>query len=421
MVPFSKPTIDDMLCYVYRDPVVRCNDVDRYINLFHISRRYNVLGLEDVVSRHLRACLRYKKNRLCDVFQQCSPTMPLYQWCLKEIAAAPCRSLLYSRSDSASGKKLGDERDAPVLVLGDVHLQHVLENQDLRISEAKLFDILFLWATNGVDLGRLKNRHLPQNMSDAQWKAVKESHRWMQAMGMTHLINYERIKPSYLTNNVYRSGLVSEDTFFRTFQIQAQEAEDGRLVFDNLRGGFKFNECDKFITEIGVECENIFAEIASSPKQVSGGTAANSKLASATDAQLAKRTAKTPSVANPADSKPVDSKPTENVSAEEKEPSDVRDPKATRDVTASKNDRLCVKVQRLFDPGVSHTHTFRMKKTARMSRVFRRYAKLTKSAPDSLRFLFYGRRVSEDDKPLSMKMNDGDYMEALLWTCGGYK
>ena len=106
---------------------------------------------------------------------------------------------------------------------------------------------------------RLRNSSIPQGLSEAQWRAIKESDRWDEARKMAQLIDYERIKPSYLTSHVRYSGLVSEDTLFRTFENQALEAERGRALFDNLRGGSKFNNGETFVSVIeGVS--NVYLE-----------------------------------------------------------------------------------------------------------------------------------------------------------------
>ena len=336
-----------------------------------MSRKYNVLGLEDVASKHLRACLRYRKNRLCDVFQHCSPTMPLYQWCLKEIAAAPCRSLV---PDAASRRESEDEGDAPVLALDHIHLRDVLENEHLSISEVKLFNILFLWATNGVDLERMTNGDVPDDMSEMQWRTIKESVRWTQAKEMANLISYVRIKPSYLTSNVRYSGLAPEDLLSRAFERQALEAELGRSIFDSLRGG-------------------------SNPDD---GSTDRSE-------QVAERSAAGPSGTNPGASNTSTQTGTAN-----NERSEVRNPNTTASATPSTDDSIYLFIRSPADG----RRRYKMKRTTRMSVLSSAYATHEGLDGNSWRVrLFYrGQEVKGDETLNDLRAQNGDTIQALFQT-----
>jgi len=62
---------------------------------------------------------------------------------------------------------------------------------------------------------------------------------------------------------------------------------------------------------------------------------------------------------------------------------------------------------------------FRVKMTTSMAKLKRSYADRIGAAPNSLRFLFDGRRINDDDTPKSMEMENDDVIEVYTEQVGG--
>lgn len=62
---------------------------------------------------------------------------------------------------------------------------------------------------------------------------------------------------------------------------------------------------------------------------------------------------------------------------------------------------------------------FRVKKDTPLRRVFEGFCKRTGKDYRSLRFLYEGERISEDDTPASLEMEEGDVIEAANQQVGG--
>ena len=62
---------------------------------------------------------------------------------------------------------------------------------------------------------------------------------------------------------------------------------------------------------------------------------------------------------------------------------------------------------------------FRVKRTTPLRRVIDGFCKRTGKDPSSMRFLYEGERISEDDTPESLGMENEDLIEALTQQVGG--
>ena len=65
----------------------------------------------------------------------------------------------------------------------------------------------------------------------------QDPNRWHAAQRLAQRIEFEKIKPSFLCKFVATSGLVSMRDLYKAYEAQALEAERGRTLYDNIRGG----------------------------------------------------------------------------------------------------------------------------------------------------------------------------------------
>lgn len=169
----------------------------------------------------------------------------------------------------------------PVCLLSEKSLDKILSDPDIFTSETYLFEVLFTWATNGALITDLKmnpskfkvalctpiyrsnknpnnnnnkdkdiNKTVINNSTDPSTShgngcnnAINNSEtnpRWEVAKRLAERIDLERLKPSFIRDYVMRSGLVDSERLYKTFMQQALEAERGRPLFDNFRGGSRW-------------------------------------------------------------------------------------------------------------------------------------------------------------------------------------
>ena len=62
---------------------------------------------------------------------------------------------------------------------------------------------------------------------------------------------------------------------------------------------------------------------------------------------------------------------------------------------------------------------FRLKPTTKFSKVIQSYCEREAVSPSSMRLLFDGRKVSPDDTPTSLEIEDGDSVDVMLQQTGG--
>lgn len=62
---------------------------------------------------------------------------------------------------------------------------------------------------------------------------------------------------------------------------------------------------------------------------------------------------------------------------------------------------------------------FKIKKTTKLSKLFDAYTSRKDLKPDSIKFLFDGNRLSGDQTPESLDMEDNDVIDAMLTQTGG--
>ena len=62
---------------------------------------------------------------------------------------------------------------------------------------------------------------------------------------------------------------------------------------------------------------------------------------------------------------------------------------------------------------------FKIKKTTKMSKVFDAYASRKGQARPSLRFMLDGRRVTDEQTPGELGLEDGDQLDAVMEQTGG--
>lgn len=169
----------------------------------------------------------------------------------------------------------------PVCLLSERSLDKILSDPDIFTSETYLFEVLFTWATNGALITDLKmnpskfkvapctpiyrsnknpnnnnnkdkdiNKTVINNSTDPSINHGDECNnvinnsetnpRWEVAKRLAERIDLERLKPSFIRDYVMRSGLVDSERLYKTFMQQALEAERGRPLFDNFRGGSRW-------------------------------------------------------------------------------------------------------------------------------------------------------------------------------------
>lgn len=132
----------------------------------------------------------------------------------------------------------------PVLSLSDSAFEQILLDPDLFTSETYLFQAIFYWAT-GHPLSATKR---PLTDEDpVLMNARKDTNRWSSAVKLMTRVDLERLKPSFIVDYALPSGLVPHDRIFNTFMRQALEAERGRPLFDNFRGGSRWPGDNKSI------------------------------------------------------------------------------------------------------------------------------------------------------------------------------
>lgn len=64
--------------------------------------------------------------------------------------------------------------------------------------------------------------------------------------------------------------------------------------------------------------------------------------------------------------------------------------------------------------------SFKLKKTTKLSKIFKAYAERKGVAIDSLSFIFDGRRLNPDHSPKQCEMEDDDVINAMVQQQGGY-
>jgi small ubiquitin-related modifier len=62
---------------------------------------------------------------------------------------------------------------------------------------------------------------------------------------------------------------------------------------------------------------------------------------------------------------------------------------------------------------------FKIKSTTPLKRLMAAYCERQKSSPDSLRFLYDGQRLTNDQTPEGLGMEDGDLIDAMAAQTGG--
>lgn len=232
---FSPDTIRDLLTFFYTDT---CPLLERPIGGADSPEEERINPLvtgqrlvELVIAADYLAIPELSRAacaRLFEIFE----TSPEVACAVVEVAPASlalhdrARAVIRQRPTEALGvldSIGGHASHGSVKVLSCERLSEVLSDRDIFASDAYLFKVLKFWASAGGEDRRL------------------------QACKLSDLINLERCRPSFLRDFVRPSRLVSEERLTATFEQQALEAERGRALFHNLRGGSVFSNGGKVL------------------------------------------------------------------------------------------------------------------------------------------------------------------------------
>lgn len=136
-----------------------------------------------------------------------------------------------------------------VRILNEASIEFILSDNDIFTSETYLFETLFFWATGSLvsDL---------RGSTDAKLLEWKHMPRWPAAKKLVSHIDLERMKPSFLRDYVIPSTLVELTNVYTTFMHQALEAERGRPLYDNFRGGSHWQNDSKRVCAIFIAPKN---------------------------------------------------------------------------------------------------------------------------------------------------------------------
>lgn len=213
----------------------------------------HILPLLSRVCSALRDIMRAHPHIACDILQTFSdvPSSPQFSRLLDAAVSAirqrPAHALLVDDMESGFTRPVCGT--SGVLCLQENTLRRLLNDNDLFTSECYLFQVLFCWASCGYSLSLMSNKagarriegadifYAPGNVTGAEWDNVRNSERWNAGKRLLKCIDLERLKPSFIRDFVRRSGLASVELLCTTFENQALEAERGRALYDNLRGG----------------------------------------------------------------------------------------------------------------------------------------------------------------------------------------
>ena len=97
----------------------------------------------------------------------------------------------------------------------------------------------------------------------------------------------------------------------------------------------------------------------------------------------------------------------------EPSPSDPVGDSQTQDVEATSINLTVV------DPQGGEEVLFKIKRSAKMRRLFQAYCKRMNYEPDTMRFFYQGERINDDDTPDSLVLKDGAKIDAFVRQVAG--
>lgn len=249
VLQWPAPVIRDVLSYLYTDKLAvpeegkkrQCTPtVDRLTTLLLAADYLSIPALVAHVTAKLKVHLDSHLQHVCAVFQTAPSHSQIAQYCLKLIRDHPKKCLRHPAYPHADPANVHRRTDLPCLLLDNLHITPIINHQDIRTSERFLFETIFLWATRGLPIAAIRKKFRPDAHTEKQWAAVQEDPRWQEAKDLCPSIVLERTKPSFISEYVRYTNLVTQQTINDTYEKQALEAERGRPLYDNYRGSSKF-------------------------------------------------------------------------------------------------------------------------------------------------------------------------------------
>lgn len=96
------------------------------------------------------------------------------------------------------------------------------------------------------------------------------------------------------------------------------------------------------------------------------------------------------------------------------------DPSLTEEKKESQDDVDAGHVELKVTDASGDEMLFKVKRSAKMRRLFTAYCKRLSIDPATIRFFYRGERINEDDTPDDLVLKDGDNIDAFVRQVGGF-